>query len=69
MLPADKIRFDEFQAGIISMGLRLQVETSGNIKSWLLLAANRPIVRIYYEPSNPFNERFTYYPIRSPQES
>lgn len=69
MIREDKERFDLFQAGLRAMGLTLQIESYGSIKSWLLLGNNRPIARIFYEPSKPFNERFSFQSVRSRQES
>lgn len=69
MLTEDRKRFDLFQAGMRAMGLSLQIEPDGSIKSWLLLGNNRPVARIFYEPSKPFNERFSFQSVRSRQES
>ena len=69
MLAEDKKRFDLFQAGLRAMGLTLQVESRIKIQTWPLLGNNRPIARIFYEPSNPFNERFSFQSVRSRQES
>jgi hypothetical protein len=68
MLTEDKKRFDLFHAGLTSMGLSIQVEAS-SITSWLLLAKNTPVARIFYEPDKPFHERFTFQSVRSRQES
>jgi hypothetical protein len=65
MLPEDKERLDQFEAGLSSMGLSLRVEQYGNIKSWLLLAGTKPLARIFYEPSNSFKERFSFTSIKS----
>lgn len=69
MTPEDKKRFDLFHAGLRAIGLSLQIEPYGSIKSWLLLGNNRPVARIFYEPSKPFNERFSFQSVRSRQES
>lgn len=69
MLTEDKKRFDLFWAGIKSMGLTIQIEPGGSIKSWLLLGKGKPIARIFYEPDKPFDERFSFQPARSRQES
>lgn len=68
MLTEDKKRFDLFQEGMREMGLTVQIEPWGSVASWLLLASNRPIARIFYEPAKPFNERFSFQSVRSRQE-
>lgn len=69
MKKEDKARFDAYRAGLAGMGLTLEFEGAGLVKSWILRGSGRAIARIFYEESKPYAERFSFMSVRGRSES